>query len=294
MYSVDHCPICSSRDFTSYGQAKDYTVSHETFQLVRCVSCDFLITSPRPEESQLGKYYESPDYISHSAKATTAFDKLYEISRELALSWKLTLVKKFIHTPNPSLLDYGCGTGFFLRKMKENGFNIAGVEPSMTARTTAEKITTTPIHTRIEEADQSFDAITLWHVLEHVTNLNELITQLKARLEPTGVLIIAVPNHKSEDAKKYGNLWAGFDVPRHLWHFEQNTMQKLLANHRLKVSDTIPMKLDALYVSMLSEKYLAGKQSITTFTKGLVTGLLSNIKAKNNNYSSIIYIVRHE
>lgn len=294
MYSVDHCPICSSREFTSYGQAKDYTVSHETFQLVRCISCDFLITSPRPEDSQLGKYYESPDYISHSAKATTAFDKLYAISRELALSWKLTLVKKFTPTPNPSLLDYGCGTGFFLRKMKQNGFNIAGVEPSMVARTHAEKITSTQIHQRIEAVQQDFDVISLWHVLEHVSNLNELIKQLKAHLNQNGILMIAVPNYKSEDAKKYGTIWAGFDVPRHLWHFEQNTMKKLLANHGLRIKAVVPMKLDAFYVSILSEKYRAGKQSISTFARGFMAGLLSNFKAKEKNYSSIIYIVHHE
>lgn len=294
MYEIDRCPVCSGNTFLPFGKAKDYTVSHETFDLVKCSKCEFLITSPRPHDVDLGKYYQSADYISHTAKATTTFDKLYERSRELALNWKLTLVKKFISSDHPILLDYGCGTGFFLKKMQQNGFNIAGVEPSMIARTNAEKITTTHIQTRIEEVDQAFDVITLWHVLEHVSNLNELITQLKARLNPNGTLIIAVPNYKSEDSKKYGTTWAGFDVPRHLWHFEQKTMKQLLQNHQLKVIDTIPMKLDAFYVSMLSEKYRNGRQSILTFTKGFFTGLLSNIKAKNKNYSSIIYIARHE
>ncbi|HEY0741117.1 MAG TPA: class I SAM-dependent methyltransferase [Chryseosolibacter sp.] len=258
------------------------------------MSCDFLLTSPRPEHDKLGRYYESPQYISHVAKATTLFDKLYEATREFALSWKLTLVKKFAESSQAHILDYGCGTGFFLKKMKENGFNIAGVEPSMTARKTAENLTSAPIHATIEDITQKFHVITLWHVLEHVSNLNELITQLKARLQQGGTLIIAVPNYKSHDATKYGMQWAGFDVPRHLWHFEQKTMQRLLANHQFKLVETIPMKLDALYVSMLSEKYRARKQSILTFAKGLMTGLLSNLAATNKNYSSIIYIARHE
>jgi 2-polyprenyl-3-methyl-5-hydroxy-6-metoxy-1,4-benzoquinol methylase len=294
MYSVSTCPVCSSRSFQTFGEAKDYTVSHETFQLQKCVNCDFLFTSPRPEDSTLGNYYISNEYVSHTAKATTLFDKLYEVSRELALRWKLTLVKKFIPTETyPTVLDYGCGTGFFLKKFKENGFNIAGVEPSSIAKKAAEENTGIKIYTSIDDIAGKFDVITLWHVLEHVSNLNELITELKNRLNEKGALFIAVPNYKSNDANHYGMRWAGYDVPRHLWHFEQKTMTALLAKHNLNVVEKIPMKLDAIYVSMLSEKYKSGKQTILSFTKGLLRGLVSNLKANNKNYSSIIYIVRH-
>lgn len=294
MYSVDSCPVCSSNNFIHFGNAKDYTVSHETFSLKECATCHLVVTSPRPDDHQLAKYYDSPEYISHTAKATSIFDKLYEITRELALDWKLTLVKEFVNTPDPILLDYGCGTGYFLKKMQKNGFNIAGVEPSLTARTNAEKITNSQIATKIEQVSTAFDAITLWHVLEHVNDLNQLVSQLKQHLKRDGTLFIAVPNHRSADAKKYGMTWAGYDVPRHLWHFEQNTMTQLLKKHNLSIVEMVPMKLDAFYVSMLSEKYKAGKQSVLTFTKGLLNGLLSNLKAKDKNYSSIIYIARHE
>ncbi len=294
MYSVRECPVCSNATFDNFGKVKDYTVSHETFQLVKCKKCDFLLTSPRPEDSHLGAYYLSSEYISHAAKATSLFDKLYGLSRELATRWKLTLVKKFSDAQSPSLLDYGCGTGFFLKKMKQNGFNIAGVEPSPIARTTAEQITGIKIHEDISGTKSEFNIITLWHVLEHVSNLNDLLDQLKNRLKQNGTIIIAVPNHQSEDAKKYGTTWAGYDVPRHLWHFEQKTMTQLLSRHQLELIETIPMKLDALYVSMLSEKYLAGKQSIMTFTKGLISGVRSNLTATNKNYSSLIYIARHQ
>ena len=172
------------------------------------MGCNFLMTSPRPADDQLGKYYISDTYVSHTAKASSLFDKLYEKVRDQALKWKLTLVKKFSPT-SPSLLDYGCGTGFFLKKMKENGFNIAGVEPSPIARANAEKITNIKINSRIDEIENKFDIITLWHVLEHVNNLNEVITQLKSRLKKNGTILIAVPNHKSADAKTYGMSWAG-------------------------------------------------------------------------------------
>jgi 2-polyprenyl-3-methyl-5-hydroxy-6-metoxy-1,4-benzoquinol methylase len=294
MYSVSSCPVCSSGSFQTFGEAKDYTVSHETFHLQKCVDCDFLFTSPRPEDSALGNYYISNEYVSHTAKATTLFDKLYETSRELALRWKLTLVKKYILTASqPTVLDYGCGTGFFLKKFKENGFNIAGVEPSSIAKKAAEENTGIKIYKSIDDISGNFDVITLWHVLEHVANLNELITELKKRLNEKGTLFIAVPNYKSNDATHYGMQWAGYDVPRHLWHFEQKTMTQLLSQHKLHVVEEIPMKLDAIYVSMLSEKYKSGKQSLLSFTKGLLKGLVSNLKANNKNYSSIIYIVRH-
>lgn len=295
MYSVTECPICSNQTFHYFGHAKDYTVSHETFSLQRCSQCNFLVTSPRPLDSELGKYYVSESYVSHSDKATTGFGKLYEISRAFALKWKLTLVKKFLDpiATAPSILDYGCGTGLFLKTIKQSGFNIAGVEPSDKARTLAEKNTGTKIQASIDTLQGKYDSITLWHVLEHVSNLNDVLAELRNRLNKNGTLIIAVPNYKSNDAKKYGMAWAGYDVPRHLWHFEQKTMTQLLAKHNFRNIETIPMKLDAYYVSMLSEKYNAGNSSIITFLKGATTGFLSNLKAKQKNYSSIIYIARH-
>ena len=295
MYSVEVCPICSGNSFKEFLSAKDYTVSHETFQIKKCNSCHFLLTSPRPEDHELGTYYLSDSYVSHTASASSTFDKIYEKARVYTLNWKLTLVKKFLQTKNfPSLLDYGCGTGFFLHQMQKNGFNVSGVEPSLIARQNAEKITGIKIDSDLSQVKGRFDIVTLWHVLEHVSNLNETIEQLKRNLKENGTLIIAVPNYKSEDAKRYGPTWAGYDVPRHLWHFEQKTMQHLLKKHKMKIIETIPMKLDALYVSMLSEKYRADGQSILTFAKGFFTGLLSNLKAKNKNYSSLIYIARHE
>lgn len=295
MYSVSSCPVCSSISFGKFADVKDYTVSHETFQLLKCTNCEFLFTSPRPDDAVLGRYYLSPEYVSHTAKATTLFDKLYEITREFALKWKLTLVKKFVGgvAKKPNALDYGCGTGFFLKTLKENGFNIAGVEPSSIARSAAENNTGIKISESIDTVTDTFDIISLWHVLEHVGELNELLGKLKTRLAERGTIFIAVPNYKSNDAKLYGTQWAGFDVPRHLWHFEQKTMTQLLANHNFKVIEKIPMKLDAFYVSMLSEKYKAGKQSIFSFSKGLINGWISNLKASDKNYSSILYIVRH-
>lgn len=296
MISVSKCPICNGEKFIKFGQATDFTVSHETFQLMKCTECDLVLTSPRPSDINLSKYYESPDYISHVAVAKNTFDKLYSVAREITLQWKLTLVKKFspVGGSKAKVLDYGCGTGYFLKKLGKAGYKVTGIEPSEVARHAAIKVTGNPIHKSLEEVNGSFDVITLWHVLEHVPDLNETLGLLKSKITADGTIMIAVPNYKSEDANIYQMNWAGFDVPRHLWHFEQKTMEKFLANHNLKIIAQIPMKMDAIYVSMLSEKYRKGKQSLATLMLGFLTGLKANLSAKGKNYSSIIYVAKQE
>jgi cyclopropane fatty-acyl-phospholipid synthase-like methyltransferase len=206
----------------------------------------------------------------------------------------MSLVSKHLRRESavPSLLDYGCGTGEFLNASRQKGFSIAGVEPSAIARNQATSKTKTEIASDVYQIKDTFDAITLWHVLEHVGDLNEKISSLKLLLKKNGTMFIAVPNHNSRDAKYYQHLWAGYDVPRHLWHFNAQSMTQLLTNHGMKVETIIPMKLDSFYVSMLSEKYKAEKQSALTMMRGAWNGLLSNLSARNKNYSSQIFVVR--
>jgi 2-polyprenyl-3-methyl-5-hydroxy-6-metoxy-1,4-benzoquinol methylase len=195
-------------------------------------------------------------------------------------------------TPKLNILDFGCGTGMFLHRCKEEGHTIEGVEPSATARAHASALLGTSIHETIAQTDNTFDVITLWHVLEHIPDLNEQLNQLKTKLKENGTMFIAVPNHRSKDAAVYGSNWAAYDVPRHLWHFEKTTMIRLLNNHSLNLRQTIPMKLDAFYVSMLSEKYKAKKTGVLTFIKGMLRGFQSNYLGNKNEYSSLIYVIR--
>jgi 2-polyprenyl-3-methyl-5-hydroxy-6-metoxy-1,4-benzoquinol methylase len=296
MQSIIECPICHGKNFTYQFSCVDHTVSHETFQINKCDSCGFLVTSPRPDADELGKYYLSDEYVSHSKHATTLFDKLYKLTRHFTIQWKFNLVIKNIEAKNPGsirLLDVGCGTGEFLKKCKENGFKIAGVEPSETARAYAVSLLKDNIEPNLDSITGAFDVITLWHVLEHIPDLNAYIENLRNRLNKNGTMFIAVPNHKSEDARKYKNHWAAYDVPRHLWHFNKLTIKRLLQNHSLSIEKVIPMKLDAVYVSMLSQKKLNNFPSPLTFLNGLANGIKSNLSAiKTNEYSSLIYVVR--
>ena len=290
---VTSCPICKGTIFNKFNRCTDYTTSKEEFSLVKCSACHFVITSPRPDSGSIGKYYQSKNYISHTNSSKNIIDKLYKTVRLFTLKWKLNLIQSQKQTGK--ILDYGCGTGEFLHAFKKVNWDCYGIEPSNTAREKAAQLTHLTIAESLDQMDPiKFDVITLWHVLEHVENLNEKVVELKSYLAEGGIIFIAVPNHESLDAKMYNSHWAGYDVPRHLWHFSQENMRQLATSHGLNIIGIIPMKQDSFYVSLLSEKYRHPKNNIlVNFFKALLSGIQSNIAARSNkNYSSLVYIVR--
>jgi 2-polyprenyl-3-methyl-5-hydroxy-6-metoxy-1,4-benzoquinol methylase len=292
MQEIKVCPVCEGLQLKKYLSCKDYTVSYETFQLTKCETCNLIITNPRPDDSKLGKYYISEDYISHTSSAKSLIDRIYLIARKFTLDRKLRLISRY-NKPG-KLLDYGCGTGEFINHCKSNSWVITGVEPSSVAREKATSLTLTKIKTSLQElGEECFDVITLWHVLEHIPNFEETLKTISKQLNDGGTLFIAVPNYQSLDAEIYKNIWAGYDVPRHLWHFAPSTIKKLLSNNSLTLKEIVPMKLDSFYVSLLSEKYKRSKQSLPGMINAFVNGLRSNLKAKKTgNYSSLIYIIQ--
>jgi 2-polyprenyl-3-methyl-5-hydroxy-6-metoxy-1,4-benzoquinol methylase len=290
--TVSSCPICNSHNFKDIFKSKDYTSSNEIFQLIKCDNCSLIITSPRPNEENIRKYYESIDYISHSAKTESFFNKIYFLARNIAITNKRKLIEQY--NPVGKLLDIGCGTGSFIRYMKQNEWEPTGVEPSAKARKIAQE-TAIDIVEKIEDIkDQKFNVITMWHVLEHIHDVNKTILKIKELLKSDGTLFIAVPNYKSYDAKYYTTTWAAYDVPRHLWHFSQEIIKKLLQKHNLEVISIQPMKMDSFYVSLLSEKNNNPTTiPILRIIKAFIIGLLSNLKAiRTSNYSSLIYIAK--
>ena len=291
--SVNTCPICKGDAFDPFTDCIDFTTSKEEFSIVRCKTCNFLITSPRPDSNSIGKYYQSENYISHTNSSKNLIDKVYKIVRSFALRWKLNLIQS--QNPTGRILDYGCGTGEFLNTCKRANWECSGVEPSVAAREKAAQLTNLTIAESLDKIrDTNFNVITLWHVLEHVENLNEKLSEIKSHLAEGGTIFIAVPNHESRDAKIYNSYWAGYDVPRHLWHFSQASMNMFLKLHGLTVIKTIPMKQDSFYVSLLSEKYLHPKTNILiNAVRAFANGLRSNLAARRNrNYSSLVYIAK--
>lgn len=276
-------------------ECKDHTVSGEIYQVMKNSTYDMLVTKPVPEN--LGNYYKSDAYISHTDSKESLFDKAYQFVKNITLKHKLKLINKCllhqnsISRPEKNILDIGAGTGDFLKVCSNNSWNVFGTEPDLGARNIALKKGVELQENLSSFKNQKFEIITLWHVLEHVENLQEYIVLLKNLLSENGRLIVAVPNHKSFDAVFYKEFWAAFDVPRHLWHFSQTSISKLFFKEKMIVEKTLPMKFDAYYVAMLSEKYKAGKMNLL---KSFYRGFISNFKARSSNeYSSLIYIIKN-
>jgi 2-polyprenyl-3-methyl-5-hydroxy-6-metoxy-1,4-benzoquinol methylase len=291
MELLKNCPVCGAEKFEPFISGKDYFLSGEKFEIVKCKGCGFRFTNPRPKAEDLGKYYESAEYISHSDSKKGIFAAVYQQVRKYTLGRKLALISKF--QQKGEILDIGCATGQFLNYMSERGWKTTGIEPD--EKTRARAISEYGLQVFPEEklysfTKASFDVITMWHVLEHVSDLNGRMEQLKNLLKPQGTLIIAVPNCDAYDAKKYGEFWAGYDLPRHLYHFTKSDINLLAEKFGLTIVNILPMKFDAFYVSLLSEKYKSGKMR---WMPALWNGFWSNLNSgQKNGHSSLIYVIK--
>ena len=287
MQKINLCPICESKSFTTFLKLKDQSVSQEDFTIIQCDLCGFKITSPRPFEEMLPAYYKSEDYISHSDTQKGLINFLYQKVKAITLYQKENMISRF-NTSN-RLLDIGCGTGDFIKYVSLKNWDVIGLDPDEGARKLAESKLPGKVYqieNLFELSHQSFGIITMWHVLEHVSELNRYMAQLNMLLEKDGRLIIALPNPDSADAKHYKEYWAAYDVPRHLYHFSKKNISDLASKHNFKLDSIKPMLFDSFYVSMLSEKYKKGN-----IFKAASNGLISNLKGhKSQNQSSLIYI----
>ena len=343
---INTCPLCGGKHLGHAITCTDHYASGEQFNLVRCDDCGFIFTQGAPVEAEIGRYYETPDYISHTDTRKGLMNRVYHEVRKYMLSRKAKLIKRTSGLSKGTLLDIGTGTGYFSNAMKERGWRVKAIEKSPQARSFAKEHFELDVDTEdalagyadhlgtgtgyfsnamkergwrvkaIEKspqarsfakehfeldvdtedalagyADHSFDAITLWHVMEHLEHLNETWEKLFKLLKERGVLIVAVPNPSSYDAEKYKEWWAAYDVPRHLWHFTPSVMQQFGVKHGFKLAEQHPMPFDAFYVSMLTERY---KGSRLSFLKGMWTGLLAwfSSLAKKERSSSMIYVFR--
>jgi len=287
-----NCPVCHS-DQTHFSlKVKDHSVSQEYFDVLECTQCSLRFTSNPPAGDQISRYYQSEDYISHSNTRKGLVNGLYHTVRRRTLVSKYHLLNRMTGRRHGRHLDIGAGTGAFVQYMNQRGWTSEGIEPDARARERAKEYHQTellPVEAFESLAPGSFDAISMWHVLEHVHDLYPYLHQIKNLLKPGGLVFIAVPNYTSYDAEKYGSAWAAYDVPRHLYHFSPASMKWLLKAVGMVLKEEIPMWYDSYYISLLSEKYIGGSASLL---KGFYTGALSNMKAIGNKEkcSSLIYV----
>ncbi|CAM4151245.1 class I SAM-dependent methyltransferase [Zobellia roscoffensis] len=270
-------------------KTKDFSITGEDFELLLDEELQMLVTKPQPKDLQ--KFYESDAYISHTDSSKSVIDKMYQAVKKISLAQKVFLINRYANQ-NKTLLDIGAGTGDFLLEAEKRNWSVNGVEPNQDARIRSREKKMELLSSIEEVPNSKFQVITLWHVLEHLPNLDLQIAAIRERLENNGTLIIAVPNFKSYDAKHYKEFWAAYDVPRHLWHFSKEAIGKIFAKHDMQLMKTKPMWFDAFYVSILSEKYKTGKQN---FIKAFFVGLYSNLVAVfNGQPSSVIYILKKQ
>ncbi len=282
------CPSCGHATAKLHLETKDYFLSKEPFSILICDACTLAYTWPRPKESEISAYYKSEEYVSHSSTNKGLVNKVYGFVRNYTLKQKIKLIQRVSFGKN--LLDIGAGTGHFVSIAQKNNFSVVGLEPDEDARKQAKNIHNLDLLDLNDLAmlpNNSFDCITMWHVLEHVYNLSKDVKTIASKLKTKGVWIIAVPNYTSHDAKFYGEKWAAFDVPRHLYHFTPESVKNIIEEQGLEMIEILPMKFDAFYVSMLSEKYKNGSM-FSAFKRGMI----SNFKAKKGQYSSQIYVFR--
>ena len=317
----EKCPVCGSAESLTFLHCKDSFAGGATFEIRQCSDCGFRFTSGFPDESEIGKYYEAAGYISHTDTNKGLVNKIYHIVRKYMLGRKGQMVESLVGGRKGRILDIGCGTGYFLNEMQRRGWKGVGVEKSPSASEQAKKNFNLEVYNDIKDVDKvcqycgegepcgksetiglhgicsrnslndRFDVITLWHVLEHLQDLESAFDCFRNLLIKNGVLLIAVPNSDSFDARKYKEHWGAYDVPRHLWHFTPETLAKLAHREGFYIEKISAMPFDAFYVSMLSEKYKGNSMPVV---RGALTGFSSLVRNANRPKmsSSIIYVLR--
>jgi 2-polyprenyl-3-methyl-5-hydroxy-6-metoxy-1,4-benzoquinol methylase len=290
------CPVCHGQVLNKVFDAIDNTVSKKAFCIVECAGCSLRFTQDVPDADSISAYYKSEDYISHTNSSKGIINKLYQIVRGITLKQKRQNIQKITGLKTGRLLDVGSGTGMFVKHMRDAGWDVTGAEPDADAR----QIALSQNQTVLSEMDvldslekESFDAISLWHVLEHVHELDAFIIKLKSLLKTSGTMFIALPNYTSLDAIHYKDHWAAYDVPRHLYHFSPRSIDVLMNKNGLEVIKRQPMWFDSFYISMLSSKYQNGS---VNYLGAFLKGLQSNLHAirSHQKCSSVIYLVKNK
>jgi 2-polyprenyl-3-methyl-5-hydroxy-6-metoxy-1,4-benzoquinol methylase len=291
LVNIESCPICKGKESEQYISAKDHNVSKHIFNIVFCEACGFRYTNPKPSEKTIGKYYQSKNYISHTSSKKGLFNFIYHRVRNYQLNKKERLISTFNKSHSKELLDFGSGTGEFLSFCSNRGWKTTGVEPEKKAADLAVKnhnLNMKTVSGFFESNTEKYDVITLWHVLEHVYDLEKYLIQIHRNIKKGGILVLGLPNSNSYDAIHYKENWVAWDLPIHLYHFTKNDIKRIAKNIGFELIKVKPLIFDSFYISMLSEQK-KGRSKLF----GIFRGLVSNLKAKKTKeYSSHIYILK--
>ena len=288
------CPMCGGSGQTPYALCTDFTVSKESYTLMRCPDCGIVYTLDPPQEQEMTRYDKIDLKLKLGDAPSGLTNRLYYYIRRRMLKRKARIVETQSYRIGGSLLNYGAKTGYFSHKMEKRGWKVTSIEKYHEERLFSLEM----FHHRIydtEELDrlhpETFDVITLWHVFEHCYNPEVLLDRFYNLLRPGGVLVMACPNIRSTDAMHYGPYWAAYDVPRHLWHFYPTSLSQLTHKHGFTLMHRERLPFDSFYISILSERHLKHKMA---FMRGLIYGfhswLVSLVHCDKS--SSLVYVFR--
>ena len=269
-------------------KTKDYFLTKEPFTLIKIKELEVYKTTPRVKKEAIGKYYKSIKYLSHNNNKTP-FSLLYSFVKKLNFYLKYKFLKPVLDS-NKSLLDFGSGNAYFVSKLKNKGLQAVAYDPFYNDISNKTIKDESVLKDEKSLTGFSFKTVTMWHSLEHVFSYTETLSLISKILMSHGNLIVACPNYESFDANYYKKFWAGYDAPRHYWHFSPKGLKDVMSQNGFEFIKKKPMYFDAIYVSMLSEQY---KKSKLWFVKGLTIGLVSNlISVFKNNASSYVYLFK--
>lgn len=223
------CPLCGGGNHVLAREApeQDGPTGGPLFRLVRCSACGLVFLNPRPIEADIGRFYPA-DYEPHQPTAGTSNPNKME--------------RRLVGRPTAEhrrLLDVGCGNGAFLRRMNALGWEVCGVDPAASAVESIRQRLGLPALVgsvpHPELPPSSFDAVTLWQVLEHLHRPLETLGAIRDLLTPQGRLILSVPNVESRAAEFFGNAWIGVDLPKHMLHFSRATLRQMVEKAGFRV-----------------------------------------------------------
>jgi 2-polyprenyl-3-methyl-5-hydroxy-6-metoxy-1,4-benzoquinol methylase len=260
------CPVCLNSTTAPALTGNDllFESTQKTFTLHLCASCRCLFLNPMPGEDEIAGFYPTQYWWNSSkAQAGGVLKKLESIYRRLALRDHVSFIRRAAgNRDGLDLLDVGCGSATLLGLLKYRGFRPLGVDFSAEAARVAKAENGVRVVVgSLEQASfpgESFDVVTLFHVMEHVTNPRRVLSEVSRILRPEGVVILQVPNIDSWQFKAFGARWYGLDIPRHVIDYCKDSMLKLLddsgfVTSRIKhfnLRDNAPALVSSLFPSL--------------------------------------------
>ena len=267
-----NCILCNSKkNKKSISIKDDFGKLHN---IVKC-ECGFLFLNPRPDIKSIKKYY-SDEYLPFQGEKHSFYFKLF---RKISFFWKFNKINKI--KKNGNLIDVGSGDNRFIDYMKLKGWECCSYEP-FNNDNSIDSVD------NLENCTEKFDIITFWHSIEHMHNLTDIITLSCNLLKNDGYIFIAIPNSNSVDCRLLKEKWIAYDIPRHLYHFNSNTIKKLLYKFNINIIASKGMYQDTLFNLYASLKNISIYKLIILFPFYFVYSFISILVNKDKSSSLLL------